>query len=43
MRKEKRSPPYPKKLNKIPAAMAEPITPATLGAMACISRWLLGS
>ena len=29
---------YPKKLNKIPAATAEPITPATLGPIACISR-----
>jgi|GEM_PF-3131839 len=34
---------YIKKLSKIPAATAEPITPATLGAMACISRWLVGS
>ena len=34
---------YNKKLSKIPAATAEPITPETLGAMACISRWLLGS
>ena len=29
---------YPKKLNNIPAATAEPITPATLGPIACISR-----
>lgn len=29
---------YPKNDNKIPAATAEPITPATLGPMACISK-----
>ena len=29
---------YSKKLINIPAAMAEPITPATFGAIACISR-----
>ena len=29
---------YPKKLNNMPAATAEPITPATLGAIACIRR-----
>ena len=27
----------------MPAATALPITPETLGAIACISRWLLGS
>ena len=30
---------YNKKLINIPAATAEPITPDTLGAIACISRW----
>ena len=30
-------------LSKIPAATADPITPATLGPMACISRKFLGS
>ena len=34
---------YKRKLIKIPAATAEPITPATFGAIACIKRWLLGS
>ena len=34
---------YTKKLHKIPAQMAEPITPEELQAMACISRKLLGS
>ena len=29
---------YPKNPNRIPAATAEPITPATFGPMACISR-----
>lgn len=29
---------YIKKLNKVPAATAEPITPDTFGAIACISR-----
>ena len=29
---------YPKNPNRMPAATAEPITPATLGPMACISR-----
>lgn len=29
---------YSKKLNKIPAATADPITPETFGAMACISK-----
>ena len=29
---------YTKKPSNIPAAMAEPITPATLGPMACINR-----
>ena len=29
---------YSKKLSMIPAATAEPITPDTLGAMACMSR-----
>ena len=29
---------YPKKDSNIPAATAEPITPATLGPIACISR-----
>ena len=29
---------YPKTLSKNPAAMAEPMTPATLGPMACIRR-----
>ena len=29
---------YPKNPNKIPAATAEPITPATFGPMACISK-----
>ena len=31
---------YPRKLRRIPAATADPITPATFGAMACIRRWL---
>ena len=30
-------------VSRIPAATAEPITPATLGPMACIKRKLLGS
>lgn len=30
--------PYDKKLSKIPAAIALPITPDTLAAMACMSR-----
>ncbi len=34
---------YPNKLNKTPAATAEPITPATFGPMACINKKLLGS
>lgn len=29
---------YIRKLSSVPAATAEPITPATLGAMACISK-----
>jgi hypothetical protein len=29
---------YPRKLSRIPAATAEPITPATFGAIACIRR-----
>ena len=29
---------YPIKLQSTPAAMAEPITPAILGAMACMSK-----
>lgn len=29
---------YPKKPNKIPAATAEPITPATFGPIACINK-----
>ena len=29
---------YPRNPSKIPAATAEPITPATFGPMACISR-----
>lgn len=29
---------YPKNPNKIPAATAEPITPATFGPIACISK-----
>lgn len=33
---------YPKKDSNIPAATAEPITPATLGPMACINRKLEG-
>ena len=32
----------PKTLSRKPAAMAEPMTPATLGPMACISRKLEG-
>ena len=32
---------YARKLNKIPAATAEPITPATFGPMACISKWFV--
>src|SRR5690554_7166724 len=38
-----RSPTYNKKLIIIPAATAEPITPETFGAIACINKWLLGS
>lgn len=34
---------YIRKLRRIPAATAEPITPETLGAIACISKWLFGS
>ena len=34
---------YPRKLRRIPAATAEPITPATFGAMAWVRRWLEGS
>ena len=34
---------YPKNPSRIPAATAEPITHATLGPMACISKWLLES
>lgn len=37
------NPLYPRNPNSIPAATAEPITPATLGPIACISRWLSGS
>ena len=33
----------PKKLHKIPAAIAEPITPDMFGAMACIRRKFVGS
>ena len=33
---------YPKNDNRIPAATAEPITPATLGPIACINRKLEG-
>ena len=33
----------PIKLIRIPAATAEPITPATFGAMACMRRWFDGS
>ena len=33
---------YPRKESRIPAATAEPITPATLGPMACISKKLPG-
>ena len=29
---------YPRKLRRMPAATAEPMTPATFGAIACISR-----
>ncbi len=29
---------YPRKLRSTPAATAEPITPATLGPIACMSR-----
>ena len=29
---------YPIKLQRTPAAMAEPITPAIFGAMACMSK-----
>jgi hypothetical protein len=32
---------YDKKLSRIPAATALPITPATFGPMACISKWLV--
>src|SRR5690554_1542517 len=38
-----RSPTYNKKFIIIPAATAEPITPETFGAIACINKWLLGS
>ena len=34
---------YIKKLSNIPAPTADPITPETFGAMACISRWFVGS
>jgi hypothetical protein len=34
---------YSRKLSRIPAATAEPITPATFGAIACISKWFDGS
>src|SRR5690606_37129329 len=35
---------YPARmLHRMPAAMAEPMTPATLGAIACMSRKLFGS
>ena len=34
---------YKNKRSKIPAATAEPITPATLGPIACMSKKLLGS
>ena len=33
---------YPRNANKIPAATAEPITPDTLGPIACIKRKLEG-
>ena len=33
---------YPRNANKIPAATAEPITPDTLGPIACIKRKLAG-
>lgn len=31
--------PYDKNPSKIPAATALPITPATFGPMACMSKW----
>lgn len=34
--------PYPRNESRMPAATAEPTTPATLGPMACISRKLPG-
>ena len=34
---------YPQKLSRMPAATALPMTPATLGPMACIKRKLRGS
>jgi hypothetical protein len=34
---------YPKRLKKTPAAIAVPITPATLGPIACINKKLPGS
>ena len=34
---------YAKKLSKRPAATALPITPATLGPIACMSKWFDGS
>jgi hypothetical protein len=33
---------YPRNANKIPAATAEPITPDTLGPIACIKRKFAG-
>ena len=33
---------YPNMLSRIPAATAEPMTPATFGPMACMRRKLLG-
>ena len=36
------TPDYPRNDSRIPAATAEPTTPATFGPMACISRKLLG-
>ena len=33
---------YPNRVSNTPAATAEPMTPATLGPMACISRKLEG-
>jgi hypothetical protein len=32
---------YIRKLSRIPAATAEPITPATFGPIACISKWFV--